>query len=106
MLKKTVISAMLLGMALVSPVMASATLDAPAVDAAISAADDARKKAASVSGEWRDTAKMIGEAKKLLEAGYLAKAMDLAHAAKRQGEAGYKQMMAQQELKMPAFLKD
>ncbi len=104
MRNKTVIYALLLGLALGAP-LASASLDATAVQAAISAAEDARKQAASVNGEWRDTAKKIKEAKKMLAEGYLAKAMDLATVAEREGELGYRQMMAQQEFEMPAFIK-
>lgn len=59
--------------------------------AAITAAEDARKAAAEVGYEWRDTAKMIKEAQAALDAGDKDKAMKLADAAKLQGEMGLKQ---------------
>ncbi|MES9958261.1 MAG: hypothetical protein ABW086_14510 [Sedimenticola sp.] len=71
----------------------------------ITAADAARKKAASVEGEWRDTGKFIKQAKKALEGGDYDKAMKLAKKAKTEGELGYAQAVAQKELKMPAYLK-
>ncbi|MES9844443.1 MAG: hypothetical protein ABW131_07320 [Candidatus Sedimenticola sp. 6PFRAG5] len=71
----------------------------------IAAADAARKKAASVEGEWRDTGKFIKQAKKALESGDYDKAMKLARKARAEGELGYAQAVAQTELKMPAYLK-
>ena len=63
---------------------------------AIQAAMDAWNKAKSVSGEWRDTAKMIREAKKLADDGKEQEAIDLANQARMQGEAGYRQMVGQE----------
>ncbi|OOZ36369.1 SoxXA-binding protein [Solemya velesiana gill symbiont] len=71
----------------------------------ISDADAARKKAASVKGEWRDTGKFIKNAQKALEASELERAMKLAKKAKAEGELGYAQAVAQKDLKMPAYLK-
>jgi hypothetical protein len=70
----------------------------------IAAADDARKQAASVGGEWRDTGKMIKKAKALLEKGDFVAAAKLANKATKQGHLGYEQAMSQKELKMPSYL--
>lgn len=72
---------------------------------AIKDADASRKKAASVSGEWRDTGKMIKSAQKALKAGDYDKAMKLAKKAHQQGQLGYEQAVSQNELRMPAYLK-
>ncbi|PLY13949.1 MAG: SoxXA-binding protein [Sedimenticola sp.] len=73
--------------------------------AAIAAADAARKKAGSVSGEWRDTGKIIGEAEEAAKAGDFAKAVKLANKAKVQGERGYEQMVSQEKLRLPSYFK-
>jgi hypothetical protein len=70
----------------------------------IAAADDARKQAASVGGEWRDTGKMIKKAKALLEKGDFVAAAKLANKAAKQGHLGHEQAMSQKELKMPSYL--
>jgi hypothetical protein len=70
----------------------------------IAAADDARKQAASVGGEWRDTGKMIKKAKAMLEKGDFVAAAKLANQAAKQGHLGYEQAMSQKELKMPSYL--
>jgi len=75
------------------------------VEQAIQAAEAARKKAASVKGEWRDTGKMIKSAQKALKAGDYEKALKLAKKAHQQGELGYKQAVSQKELRMPSYLK-
>lgn len=63
-------------------------------DAAYKAAEDARKKAKSVGGEWRDIGKFLKKAKKLAKEDK-AKAMKLVAKAKFQAEMGYKQAMEQ-----------
>jgi shikimate kinase len=70
----------------------------------IDAAEAARKEAASVDGEWRDTAGMIKKAKDLLAKGEYVKAAKLANEAAKQGHLGYEQAMSQKELKMPSYL--
>ncbi|MCU7852132.1 MAG: SoxXA-binding protein [Candidatus Thiodiazotropha sp. (ex Monitilora ramsayi)] len=70
----------------------------------IDAADAARKEAASVGGEWRDTGKMIKKAKKLLKKGDYTAAAKLANDAAKQGHLGYEQAMSQKDLKMPSYL--
>lgn len=97
--------------ALICALIAAAPFSALAVEkadveAAITAADEARKKAASVGGEWRDTGKMIKGAKKALEEGDLDKAMGLASKAKDQGELGYAQAMDQKDAGFPAYMLD
>lgn len=72
---------------------------------AIADADAARKKAASVGGEWRDTGKMIKEAQDLVKSGEYDKAIKLANKAKRQGELGYEQAMAEQGAGFPSYVK-
>jgi len=79
--------------------------DNAAAEAAIAAAESARKKAASIDGEWRDTGKMIKKAQAALKAGDSAKAIKLAKKAEKQGKLGYEQAHAQQEFKTPSYLK-
>ncbi|EXJ16600.1 hypothetical protein [Imhoffiella purpurea] len=71
---------------------------------AIAAAEQARKKAASVDGEWRDTAKMIGEAESLAKSGKYREATDLAEKARRQGELGYDQAMHEKDADFPSYV--
>ncbi|MCG8004328.1 MAG: SoxXA-binding protein [Candidatus Thiodiazotropha lotti] len=70
----------------------------------IDAADAARKQAAEVGGEWRDTGKMIKKAKGLLKKGDFVAAAKLANKAAKQGHLGYEQAMSQKELKLPSYL--
>jgi len=74
-------------------------------DAAIAAAEEARAKAASVDSEWRDTAKMIKKAKALTESGDIDGAIKLADQAKRQGENGYAQGVAEKDAGFPDYVK-
>lgn len=84
---------------------AAMNLEAVKAQKAIDAAEDARKKAASVKGEWRDTGKMIEAAQKALESGDPGKAIKLADEAHKQGDLGYQQAMAQKKLRLPAYFK-
>jgi hypothetical protein len=70
----------------------------------IDAAEAARKEAASVGGEWRDTGKMIKKAKGLLDKGDYVAAAKLANEAAKQGHLGYEQAMSQKDIKMPSYL--
>lgn len=79
--------------------------DKAEVEKAISAAEDARKKAASVGGEWRDTGKFIKKAQKLAEEGKLDEALKLAAKAENQGKLGYDQALGQKDATMPAYMK-
>jgi len=71
---------------------------------AIAAAEWARKKAASVGGEWRDTAKMIKDADTAVKTGEFDKALELATKAKHQGELGYAQAMAEADADFPSYM--
>jgi hypothetical protein len=71
---------------------------------AIAAAEAARKKAASVKGEWRDTGKFIKEAEGLAKAGDFAGAIALAEKARRQGELGYEQAIREQGATFPSYM--
>ena len=82
----------------------AAATDKAAQDA-IAAAEQARKKAASVKGEWRDTGKIIKQAEQARKKGDFDRAIKLANKAERQGKYGYEQAMSQQTLKMPSYLK-
>ena len=69
-------------------------------------AEAARKKADSIGGEWRDTAKILKMAKETAEKGDFDKAMKLAKKAQRQSELGYEQAKSQQGRDLtPAYLK-
>lgn len=72
---------------------------------AIAGAEESRKKAASVHGEWRDTGKIIKKAKAAQSEGKYDQAVKLANKAQRQGQLGYEQASAQKELSMPSYLK-
>jgi len=71
----------------------------------IAAAESARKKAASVGGEWRDTGTMIKSAEAAMKTGEYAKALELATKAKHQGELGYAQAMAEADADFPSYMK-
>ncbi len=74
------------------------------VERAIILANLARKKAASVEGEWRDIRRLIIRARNAVADENLELAMDLAQRAQEQAELGYEQAVRQAELKMPAYL--
>ncbi|MDJ0807056.1 MAG: SoxXA-binding protein [Gammaproteobacteria bacterium] len=106
---KIVSLALLLGFGLATQAEQTA---APAADPKIAKAqqmiddaDKARKKAASVESEWRDTGKMIKMAKEALKKGDSVKAMQLAAKAHKQGVLGYQQAMAQKDQGTPSYLK-
>jgi acyl-CoA reductase-like NAD-dependent aldehyde dehydrogenase len=79
-------------------------ISAAKVQQLIDAAEAARKEAAAVDGEWRDTAKMIEKAQELLEKGDHEAAAQLANQAAEQGHLGYEQAISQKDLKMPSYL--
>lgn len=68
-----------------------AAADADAANAACDAADTARKAAAKVGMEWRDTKKSIKKARKMAEDGDFEKAIKMCETAAWQGEAGIAQ---------------
>jgi len=67
-----------------------------AVQAAVKSIEAAKK----VRGEWRDSYKILGKAKKAYHKGDLAKAMKLAKQAESQGHIGKKQAMEQKSAGM------
>ena len=73
-------------------------------EAAVAAAEAARKKADSVGGEWRDTAQMIKDAGDLVKAGQFDAAVKLANQARRQGELGYDQAIGEQTAGFPSYM--
>lgn len=73
--------------------------------AMIEMAEQARKKAASVDSEWRDTADFIKKAEAALKAGNLDESMRLAKLAEDQGNLAYEQGFSQQELVYPSYFK-
>jgi len=60
-------------------------------DPAIAAAESAQKSAAAVGYEWRDTGKLIAEAKKLAQQGQTEQAVNIAKIAQQQGLNAYAQ---------------
>lgn len=60
-------------------------------EAAYAAADAARKQAAGVGHEWRDTRKMLKKAKATAKKGDYDKAVKLAQQAQQQGERAFEQ---------------
>ena len=60
-------------------------------DEAIASAEKARKSAAEVGYEWRDTGKMIKQAKQLAANGKSDEAIKLARTAEEQGNSALKQ---------------
>ena len=86
MLKRTIISAFLLVLS-----TAAIAADKTGFDAAYTAADAARKKAASVEYEWNTTAPLLKKAQAAAATGDYAKAIKLATEAKKQGEIAYAQ---------------
>ena len=73
--------------------------------AAYAAAAAARKAAAQAGYEWRDTRKMLRQARKLAKKGEYAKAVELANRARRQGELGLIQAEEQESAWKAAVVK-
>jgi len=71
---------------------------------AMTAAREARKKAAAVGGEWRDIGKFLEQAEQAAAKGDFATANQLAKKARRQGELGYEQAMSQKDVGLPAYM--
>jgi len=94
----------LLVAACAAPATVSAA-DAKSFQAAYDAARAARKRAATVGFEWRDTAKLLKKAKKLAGAGDYAKAEKLAHQAQQQGELATAQAAEQANAWQAAVLR-
>ena len=79
--------------------------DEKSFDAAYEAAEAARKEAASVNYEWRDTGKMLKQAKKAADKGDYETAEKLANKAKMQGEMAVAQAKEQEQLWQSAVVK-
>ena len=73
--------------------------------AAYVAAAAARKVVAQAGYEWRDTKKMLRQARKLAKKGEYAKAIELANRARRQGELGLIQAEEQESAWRAAVVK-
>jgi len=63
--------------------------------AAVQAAVKSVEAAKAVRGEWRDSYKILGKAKKAYRKGDMAKAMKLAKQVQRQGKMGKAQALAE-----------
>ena len=75
------------------------------VAAAIQAAVKSIEAAKKVRGEWRDSYKILGKAKKAYHKGDLKKAMKLAKKVQRQGHMGKQQAMEQMHATMSKDIK-
>ena len=84
---------------------AAIAADKAAAEKAIAEAKAAQEAAAKVKGEWRDTGSMLTKAEAALGEGNFDEAVKMAGKAKFQYEAGATQMMAQQNVGNPDFLK-
>ena len=73
--------------------------------AAYEAAVAARKAAVEVGYEWRDTKKLLRQARKLAKKGEFENAVALANRAKRQGELGVMQAEEQEAVWRAAVVK-
>ncbi len=71
--------------------------DQASFDALFAAAESSRAQAAELEYEWRDTAKLLENAKAAAAEGDFEKAEKLAAEAQRQGEAALKQAKLQEE---------
>ena len=101
---KTMSSLVLASLIGCAPLAANAAVDAAASKAAIAAAEDARKTAANVDGEWRDIGKTLKKATKAAKAGDHATAVKLADKARDQAEMGYQQAVGQKDVGFPSYM--
>ena len=83
----------------------SVSADEQSFNASYEAADAARKKAASMNYEWRDTGKMLKKAKEAAGKGDYATAEKLANKARMQGEMAVAQAKEQEQLWQTAVVK-
>ncbi len=85
--------------------MAKASAASPAAhfQQVLAAAKAARKKAASVDGEWRDIGKILKKAEAAAKKGDYKKAIELAEFAKFQGDMGYQQAIGQKGIGNPDY---
>jgi len=71
---------------------------------AMTAAQEVRKKAAAVGGEWRDIGTFLEQAEQAAAKGDFATANELAEKARKQGELGYEQVMSQKDVGLPEYM--
>jgi len=76
------------------------------VAAAIQAAVKSVEAAKSVRGEWRDSYKFLGKAKKAYRKGDMKTAMKLAKKVERQGKMGKAQAMAEKNAGISSSIKN
>lgn len=79
--------------------------DEASYKAAYEAAEAARKEAAAVKHEWRDTEKMLKQAEEMAAKGDYAGAQKLAEKARRQSENAVAQAKEQEQIWQSAVLK-
>ncbi len=79
--------------------------DEKSFNASYEAAEEARKKAASMHNEWRDTGKMLKKAKEAAAKGDYETAEKLANKARMQGEMAVAQAKEQEQLWQSAVIK-
>jgi hypothetical protein len=79
--------------------------DEKSFNASYEAADAARKKAASMNYEWRDTGKMLKKAKEAAAKGDYATAEKLANKAQMQGKMAVTQAEEQEQAWQAAVVK-
>ena len=79
--------------------------DEPTFKAAYAAAAAARKTVGKAGYEWRDTRKMLRQARKLAKKGKYEKAIELANRARRHSELGLVQAEEQESAWKAAVLK-
>jgi len=83
----------------------SVSADEQSFNASYEAADAARKKAASMNYEWRDTGKMLKKAKEAAGKGDYATAEKIAKKAEMQGEMAVAQAKEQEQAWQAAVVK-
>ena len=93
-----------LGSSLSTSALADSTADQASYEKAIAGAEESRKKANSVGGEWRDVGKFIAKAKAAAKNGDYAKAVALAETARMHGYLGYRQAVEQQNIGLPSYI--
>lgn len=92
-------------LALAAPLIGIAEETADSANAAIAAADSARKAAAAVGQEWNTTGRLITAAKKSVEKGDFSSAVKLANEAQAQGEVSQEQAKEQKAIWQSAVLR-
>ena len=94
-----------MGASLLVACVGNTVADEKSFNASYEAAEAARKKAASVKYEWRDTAKILKQAKKAADKGDYETAEKLANKARMQGEMAVAQAKEQEQLWPTAVVK-